>query len=73
VQSDLRNHAIVMETQLTDTGTYENAPAPTTSPDVTVSVPTATTDTYCIQGSHTNNAAEIWSLRPGAGLAQTAC
>lgn len=74
VQSDLRNHAIVMETQLTDTGTYVGAPAPTVSPNVTVTVPIADANTYCIQGSHANNATEVWSLRPGGGgLTQAAC
>jgi type IV pilus assembly protein PilA len=73
VQSDLRNHAIVMETALTDNGSYAPPPAPAPSPDVTVTVPVATVDTYCIQGLHANNPGEIWSLRPGAGLAQTGC
>ena len=74
VKSDLRNYAIVMETQLTDTGTYAGAPAPVTSHDVTVTAPVATTDTYCLQGVHAKNSGDIWSLRPGgAGLTKAAC
>lgn len=73
VQSDLRNYAIVLETQLTDTGTYAGAPAPTASPSVTVTAPTATATTYCIQGFHANNATEIWSLAPGSGLQEATC
>ena len=75
VKSDLRNHAIVMETHLTDGGTYVGSPAPAaSSPDVTLTVPVATTDTYCIQGVHAKNPGDIWSLRPGgAGLAKSAC
>ncbi len=80
VQSDLRNHAVVMETWLTDTGSYADPtglpdrPAPTASPGVTVTVPIADATTYCIQGSHVNNATEVWSLRPGGGgLTQAAC
>ncbi len=75
VKSDLRNHAIVLETHLTDGGTYVGAPAPAaSSPDVTVTVPTASTDTYCIQGVHAKNTSDVWSLRPGgAGLTKAAC
>ncbi len=75
VKSDLRNHAIVMETHLTDAGTYVGSPAPAPqSPDVTITVPSATVDTYCIQGVHAKNSADVWSLRPGgAGLKKTAC
>ncbi|HSH61150.1 MAG TPA: prepilin-type N-terminal cleavage/methylation domain-containing protein [Acidimicrobiales bacterium] len=76
VQADLRNYAVVAETQLTDTGTYAGltSPAPNTSPGVTVNVVTATPQTYCLQGFHANNAAEIWSIRPGgAGLTQAPC
>ncbi len=78
VQSDLRNHAIVMETHLTDAGTYADSvanprPAPVTSPDVTVTVPIADATTYCIQGTHAN-LTETWSLRPGgAGLTEGPC
>ena len=79
VKSDLRNYAIVLETHLTDTGTYADTasvtkPAPASSPDVTVTVPTATVDTYCIQGVHAKNTADVWSLKPGgAGLTKAAC
>ena len=77
VKSDLRNYAIVMETHLTETGTYEGAftaTPPVESDDVTITVPTATAETYCIQGVHANNTSDIWSLRPGeAGLTNTAC
>lgn len=75
VKSDLRNHAIVMETHLTDAGTYVGSPAPTPqSPDVTLTVPKATVDTYCIQGVHAKNTADVWSLQPGgAGLNKAAC
>ncbi|HVM14963.1 MAG TPA: prepilin-type N-terminal cleavage/methylation domain-containing protein [Egibacteraceae bacterium] len=75
VKSDLRNYAIVIETQLTDAGTYAGAPAPTPqSPDVTLTVPVATVDTYCIQGSHAKNSTDVWSLRPGGGgLQKAAC
>jgi type IV pilus assembly protein PilA len=75
VKSDLRNHAIVMETHLTDAGTYAGSPAPAaSSPDVTLTVPTATADTYCIQGVHTKNSGDVWRLQPGgAGLIKAAC
>ena len=75
VKSDLRNHAIVMETHLTDVGTYVGAPTPSaSSPDVTLTVPVATVESYCIQGVHAKNTADVWSLRPGgAGLVKTAC
>ncbi len=75
VKSDLRNHAIVLETHLTDAGTYVGAPAPAaSSPDVSLSVPTTSTDTYCIQGFHQKNTGDVWSLRPGgAGLTKAAC
>ncbi|MBW3575782.1 MAG: prepilin-type N-terminal cleavage/methylation domain-containing protein [Actinobacteria bacterium] len=74
VQSDLRNYAIVLETQLTDSGSYAGAPAPTTSPGVTVTAPTATATTYCIQGFHANKPAEVWRLQPGGtGVTQAAC
>ena len=71
VQSDLRNHFIVMETRLTDAGTYVGAPAPATSPSVTV--PTADANTYCLEGRHAN-LTEVWGLRPGGGgVAQGTC
>ena len=76
VKSDLRNHAIVMETHLTDAGTYVGAPAPSgTSTDVVLTAPTATTDTYCIQGKHNKltAASDVWSLKPGGALTKTAC
>ena len=79
VKSDLRNYAIVMETHLTDTGTYADTatvtkPAPAPSSDVTVTVPVATVETYCLQGVHAKNTGDIWSLRPGgAGLVKAAC
>ncbi len=77
VKSDLRNYAIVMETHLTDTGSYASPPAVSgTSADVTITVPVATTATYCIQGFHAKNSSEIWSLRPGGGttgLTKSAC
>ncbi len=75
VKSDLRNHAIVLETHLTDAGTYAGSPPPAaSSPDVTLTVPTATADTYCIQGVHAKNPSEVWSLRPGGGgLTKAAC
>ncbi|MDQ4069856.1 MAG: prepilin-type N-terminal cleavage/methylation domain-containing protein [Actinomycetota bacterium] len=77
VKSDLRNYAIVMETHLTDTGSYASPPAVTgTSADVVVTVPVANTTTYCIQGYHAKNSGEIWSLRPGGGataLTKSAC
>ena len=72
VQSDLRNHAIVMETRLTDAGTYDGAPAAATSSGVTLTVPTATATTYCIQAFHANNRDEIWSMVPGANSMQKA-
>ena len=75
VKSDLRNHAIVLETHLTDSGTYVGAPAPAaSSPDVTITVPVSSVSTYCIQGVHAKNTADVWSLKPGAnGLTKTAC
>ena len=77
VKSDLRNYAIVMETHLTETGSYASPPAVTgTSADVTITVPTATVSTYCIQGSHAKNSADVWSLTPGGGttgLQKAAC
>ena len=77
VKSDLRNHAIVLETHLTDAGTYVGAPAPAgSSPDVTLTVPVASVSTYCIQGSHAKNPGDVWSLTPGGGttgLTKAAC
>ena len=79
VQSDLRNYAILAETHLTDTGSYAGVatafpPASSASDNVTLTVPVATAATYCIQGSHANNSAEVWSLTPGAGgLVEAAC
>ena len=78
VKSDLRNSAIVMETQLTETGSYAPAPAtfPGTSPDVTLTAPVATVETYCLQGVHSKNTADVWSLTPGGGatgLKKAAC
>ena len=79
VKSDLRNYAIVLETHLTDTGTYADTatvtkPGPDASPAVTVTVPTATVSTYCIQGVHAKNSSDVWSLKPGgAGLTKAAC
>lgn len=69
VKSDLRNAAIVMETQLTETGTYAPPPAsfPGTSPDVTLTAPVTSVSTYCLQGVHAKNTDDIWSLRPGGG------
>ncbi|HWC12837.1 MAG TPA: prepilin-type N-terminal cleavage/methylation domain-containing protein [Acidimicrobiales bacterium] len=72
VQSDLRNHAIVMETRLTDAGTYAGAPAPAASSDVTLTVPTANATTYCIQAYHANKTDEVWSMAPGANSLQKA-
>ncbi len=76
VKSDLRNHAIVMETHLTDAGTYVGAPAPTAkSPDVTISVPIESVESYCLQATHTKlGTDQVWSLRPGgAGVVKAAC
>ena len=77
VKSDLRNYSIVMETHLTDTGSYASPPPVTgTSPDVSITVPVANTTTYCLQGSHAKNSSEVWSLRPGGGttgLTKAAC
>jgi len=69
VQSDLRNYAVVAETQLTDTGTYVGlpSPAPNTSPNVTVTVEVATDETYCLQGVNSKHADEVWSMTPGGG------
>ena len=53
VKSDLRNYAIVMETELTETGSYAAAFAttpPVESNDVTLTVPTADAATYCLEG-----------------------
>lgn len=74
VKSDLRNYAIVAETQLTETGTYAGltSPAPNMSDDVTVTVVGASTDTYCLEGTHAN-LDDTWSLRPGGALAKAAC
>ena len=78
VQSDLRNYAILAETHLTDTGSYEGAatafpPADSASEDVTMAMPVATASTYCIEAFHANNTGEEWSLRPGAGLTEGDC
>ena len=76
VKSDLRNYAIVMETHLTETGSYTPAPASTAgSTDVTLSVPAATLTAtgYCLQAFHVNNSGDIWSLKPGASLTKAAC
>ncbi len=78
VKSDLRNYAIVMETQLTETGTYVGAllaTPPVESKDVTVDVPTSTESTYCIEGTHAKLTAgtDVWSLQPGGILDKVAC
>ena len=75
VQSDLRNHAIVMETRLTDAGTYDGAPAADTSGKVTLAVKTANATTYCLEAFHADNNDEIWSIAPGGGntLQKAAC
>jgi len=86
VKSDLRNYAIVMETHLTETGSYlEDAaatpptrPVPAVSTDVAVAVPTGafnTADVYCLEGTHDKmtDAGDVWSLKPGGALAKVAC
>jgi prepilin-type N-terminal cleavage/methylation domain-containing protein len=75
VKSDLRNYAIVMETHLTDTGAYNatGLPAPVESTDVDVTVASSSTDTYCLQGTHSKLSGDTWSLRPGGVLAKAAC
>ena len=76
VKSDLRNYAIVMETHLTETGSYTPAPASTAgSTDVTLSVPvgTLTATGYCLEAFHVNNTGDIWSLKPGASLKKAVC
>jgi type IV pilus assembly protein PilA len=76
VQSDLRNAAVVLETNLTDSGSYD---PPTggyvfdTSDGVTVTpVISADGNSYCLQGTHARMD-ETWSLRPGGGLSETPC
>ena len=79
VKSDLRNYAIVMETHLTETGSYAVAgppaiAAPVESTGVTVTSPTADGNTYCIQGVHAKNTTDVWRLMPGAGgMTKAAC
>ena len=78
VKSDLRNYAIVMETELTETGTYAGAfvaTPPVESKDVTVIVPTADDSTYCIEGTHAKLTAgtDVWSLQPGGILDKVGC
>ena len=74
VKSDLRNYAILLETHLTDAGTYASPASPTaSSPDVNLTVPPGTSDTY-FQAFHSKNSSDIWSLRPGAGgLTKSSC
>lgn len=75
VQSDLRNAAIVMETQLTDTGTYADVEVGdfTTSPDTTLAISQATATEYCLTASH-ETLEEAWTYRSGSpNLSQTAC
>jgi prepilin-type N-terminal cleavage/methylation domain-containing protein len=74
VKSDLRNYAIVMETHLTETGSYAAVGPPVLTDPVKSAGVTitnvATTDPtkdYCIEGYHANNSDDKWRLRPGAG------
>jgi prepilin-type N-terminal cleavage/methylation domain-containing protein len=77
VKSDLRNYAIVMETHLTDAGAYNATtpplPAPVQSSDVSITVGSASTDTYCLQGTHAKLTGDVWSLKPGGVLTKSAC
>ena len=78
VKSDLRNYAIVMETELTETGSYTAAFAttpPVVSSDVTVTAPTADASTYCLLGKHAKltGSGDVWSLKPGGALSKTPC
>ena len=77
VKSDLRNYAIVLETHLTDTGSYTDAfttTPPVESTDVNITVPTANDTTYCLEGTHNKlDATDIWSLQPGGALAKAPC
>ena len=78
VKSDLRNYAIVMETELTETGSYTAAFAttpPVESSDVTLTVPTADAATYCLEAVHAKltDAGAVWSLQPGGVLTKAAC
>jgi type IV pilus assembly protein PilA len=77
VKSDLRNYAIVMETHLTDAGAYNATtpplPPPVESSDVDISVSSATTDTYCLEGTHAKLTGDVWSLKPGGVLTKSAC
>ena len=78
VKSDLRNYAIVMETELTETGSYAAAFAttpPVESNDVTLTVPTADAATYCLEAVHAKltDPGAVWSLQPGGVLTKAAC
>ena len=73
VKSDLRNMAIVMETQVTETGSYTPAPTVVKSDGVTLTVDTATDTTYCLEAFHTKNTGDVWRLQPGASLTKDAC
>ncbi len=78
VKSDLRNYAIVMETHLTENGSYAGAFAatpPVESGDVTITAPDADAETYCLQGVHAKltDAGAVWSLQPGGVLTKAAC
>jgi len=56
-QSDLRNAATEVESDFSDNGTYVGATGWHESPDVTVTLPTATTTAYCLQAVHAKLAA----------------
>jgi len=51
-QSDLRNAATEVESDFSDNGTYVGAAGWHESPDVVVTLPTATSTAYCLQAVH---------------------
>lgn len=63
VQTDLRNAAVVMETERTAEGTFAGATTDdfVTSDGVTLTIVSADSDSYCIDGDHAD-LDETWSI-----------
>lgn len=78
VQSDLRNLAVEAETHFTDGTTYAGfaLPADFGSDGVAGNIDVQVTgagDSYCIEASHTQNAAEVWTITPGNNIREGTC
>ena len=83
VQSDLRNVAVEAETYFTDSQSYAGFEGSTrftafrNTANVSFGADEVAADftasTYCIDGHHTGNAAEVWRIQPGNQLTQGPC